>query len=56
MAGRAVWSEAATMPQDDRQKILEKTIVPRMEELNRIASRYAHDWREKSPLGTDRCV
>ncbi len=50
MAGRAVWSEVATTPEHDRDVILEKTILPRMVELNQIANRYAHSWREKSPL------
>jgi tagatose 1,6-diphosphate aldolase len=50
MAGRAVWSEVATTAECDRESILETTILPRMEELNRIARRYAHHWQEKSPL------
>ena len=50
MAGRAVWSEVATTDESDRDIVLENTVLPRMQELNRIASRYAHGWQEKSPL------
>ena len=50
MAGRTVWSEAATAPEAERGAVLENTILPRMEELNRIADRYGHAWQEKSPL------
>jgi tagatose 1,6-diphosphate aldolase len=50
MAGRAVWSEAAKAAEGERDMILEKIIRPRMEELNRIATRYGHGWQEKCPL------
>jgi tagatose 1,6-diphosphate aldolase len=48
MAGRSVWHEAATTSeQQKRDAILDEIVAPRMEELNRIANRYAHGWREK---------
>jgi tagatose-1,6-bisphosphate aldolase len=50
MAGRAVWSEAATAPERERGGILEDVVLPRMEVLNQIANRYGHSWEEKCPL------
>ena len=47
MAGRAVWSEVATATDRDRDNILENTLLPRMEELNRIANRFGRNWQEK---------
>ena len=49
IAGRTVWSEAAIAPDSERARVLVDTILPRMQELSRIADRYGHDWREKHP-------
>ena len=54
MAGRSLWSEAATAPEDQRGTILDLIVRPRMLELNEIADRYAHAWHEKlAPLASD---
>jgi tagatose 1,6-diphosphate aldolase len=54
MAGRSVWSEAATVPESERGAVLENTILPRMEELNRIADRYGRAWQEIPARGNRR--
>jgi tagatose-1,6-bisphosphate aldolase len=46
MAGRALWSEAATTAPDQRGKVLHQVIRPRIEALNQIADRHGHDWRD----------
>jgi tagatose 1,6-diphosphate aldolase len=52
MAGRALWSEVATAEEPERRALLTETVLPRMQELNQIADRYSHDWRERGPFST----
>ena len=49
IAGRAVWQEAVSMPEGQRERWLTEVGAPRLESLNRIASRYARPWRDFFP-------
>jgi len=49
IAGRTLWSEVATADERNRGRLLDEVVVPRMEELNRIAERFGHRWQDKSP-------
>ena len=53
MAGRSVWSEAATAEGGARAALIEGTILPRLRELNQIADRYGHGLREKCALALE---
>lgn len=48
IAGRSVWSEAATARNGDRGRILCDVILPRFHELASIATRYARGWHARA--------
>lgn len=47
LAGRALWQEAANMPNRDRFKFLERVAVDRMRQLSEMANTYAKPWYSK---------
>lgn len=44
LAGRAIWKEAVTMPDSERQKFLAETAVPRLNRLTDVTLKYARPW------------
>jgi len=47
LAGRALWQEAASMPNRDRFKFLESVAVDRLKQLSEIASIHGKPWYSK---------
>jgi tagatose 1,6-diphosphate aldolase len=47
MAGRAIWSEAVSLRDAERDQFLAETACHRMQELSAICAAYGTSWREK---------
>lgn len=46
LAGRSIWKETATMPQEERLKFLKSTATDRAKALTEVANKYARPWTE----------
>jgi len=51
IGGRAIWAEAVTLPQNEREAWLATTGKQRMDDLAMICAAAAKDWRARAPLG-----
>ena len=50
MVGRALWREAISASEAEREAVLRNTVRPRFEELSQIAAAYGQGWQKKHRL------
>ena len=52
MVGRALWREAVTAPEAEREKVIEEVVRPRFGRLVDVALAYGHDWAARHEMPT----